>query len=118
MVCGSRLTLRLTVNLEHMFGPGLSVEVIYALGDDNHRASLLPQPGLALRYGQMGSAGPLVQQQLPSVMVELPDPRRSARESLWGRQVLWMHQQRRVLGPNSSAKKAGRMRRIKKGSTD
>lgn len=48
------------MNSEHMFRASLLVEVINALGDDDHRASLLPQPGLALRYGQVGSAGLLV----------------------------------------------------------
>lgn len=79
------------MNLEHIFGTSLSVEIIYALGDDNHRTSLLPQPSLTLCYSQMGSIGPLAHHQLPSVVVELPDPRWSAREGLWSGQVLRMH---------------------------
>lgn len=97
-------TLPLTVNLEYVFGPGLSVEVVYALGDDDHGAPLLPQSGLALCYSQVGSTGLLAQSHLPSVMVELPDPRRVAREGLRGRQVLGMHRHRHVLGQNSGAK--------------
>ncbi len=89
-----------------MFGPGLSVEVIYAQGDNDHRAPLLLQPGLALCYGQMSSIGPLCQSKLPSVMVELPNPRRVTREGLWSRQILQEHQHRHVLGQNSSVKKA------------
>lgn len=110
-----------TVNLEHVFGPGLPVEVVCALGDDDHGAPLLPQPGLALCYGQMGGTGLLVQSQLPSVVVELPDPRRGSREGLWGGQVLRMHQHRRVfLGQNSRTQKysEARIGLIVKGSTD
>jgi len=93
VVCGS---VQLTVDLEHVFRPGLPVEVLRALGDDDHGAALLPQPGLALRDGQVGGAGLLVQGQLPPVVVELPDPRRGSGEGLRGGQVLWVHQHRRV----------------------
>lgn len=68
-------SLLLTVNSEHVFGASLLVEVINALGDDNHGASLLPQPRLALRDGQVGSVGLLVQSHIPSVLVEFPDSR-------------------------------------------
>lgn len=64
------------------------VKVIDALRDDDHRAALLPQPGFALRYGQMGGVGLLVQRHVPPVLVELPDPRWISREGLWRRQVL------------------------------
>ena len=93
------------MNLEYVFGPGLSVKVIRALGDDNHGAPLLPQPGLTLRYSQMGGVGLLVQHQLPPVVVELPDPRRRAREGLWSGQVLRMHQRFNGFGQGSKAKK-------------
>lgn len=76
------------MNLEHMFGPSLLVEVVDALRDDDHRASLLPQPGLTLCYSQMGCIGRLAQSLLPPVMVKLPDPRWVARESLWSCQIL------------------------------
>lgn len=80
--------LLLTVNSEHVFGAGLVVEVIDALRDDDHRAALLPQPGFALRYGQMGGVGLPVQRRAPPVLVELPDPRWISREGLRRRQVL------------------------------
>lgn len=96
------------MNLEHVFGPGLSVEVVYALGDDHHGASLLSQSGLTLCYSQMCDTGLLAQSQLPSVMVELPDARRVAREGLWGCQVLGMHQCMCVIGQNSSIKKVSK----------
>ena len=97
------------MNLEHMFGPGLSVQVVCALGDYHHRAPLLLQPGLTLGYSQMGSTGLPVQSQLSPVMVKLPDPGRCSREGLWGRQVLCMHKQKHVLTQNSNANKVKRV---------
>lgn len=76
------------MNLEHVFGSGLAVQVVDALCDHHHGASLLPQTGLALRDGQVGGVGLPAQSQLPSVVVELPDPGRVTREGLWGCQVL------------------------------
>lgn len=86
----------LTVNLEHVFGAGLLVEVVYALRDDDHGASLLPQPGLTLRDGQMCHVGLHAQSQLTSVLVELPDPGWGAREGFWGCQILGKHQHHHV----------------------
>ncbi|TNN41031.1 hypothetical protein EYF80_048800 [Liparis tanakae] len=77
-------------NIRHVFGAGLPVEVVRALSDDDHGAALLPQPGLALRDGQVGGAGLLVQGQLPPVVVELPHARRGPGEGLRGGQVLWV----------------------------
>lgn len=98
-------TLPLTMYVEHIFGPSLSMKIVYALGDDNHRTALLSQPRLTLCYSQMGSVGFLAHHQLPSVMVELPDPRRSAREGFWSGQVLRMHQHIKVLSQGSKAKR-------------
>lgn len=78
----------LTVNLEHMFGAGLLVEVIYALSDDDHRAALLLQAGFALCDSQMCRVRLLAQGQLAPVVVELPDLGRMAREGFWGCQIL------------------------------
>lgn len=82
------------MDLEHVFGPGLSVQVVYALRDDDHGAPLLLQPGFALRYGQMNGAGLLVQHKLPPVVVELPYPGRGAGEGFWSCEVLRTHSQR------------------------
>lgn len=71
-----------------MFGAGLLVEVVYALSDDDHRAPLLPQAGLALCNSQMCRVGLLTQRQLTPVVVELPDLGRMAREGFWGCQIL------------------------------
>lgn len=81
--------LPLTMDLEHVFGPSLAVQVINVLGDDNHRAPLPPQPGLTLCNSQMGHARLFAHRQLPPVVVELPDPRWVPREGLWSGQVLW-----------------------------
>jgi len=78
----------LTMNLEHMLGSSLSVQVVYALRNNDNGAPLLLQPGLALCYGQMDSTGLPVQHQPPSVMIELPHSRWVAREGFWSRKVL------------------------------
>ena len=62
----------LTVDVEDVFGAGLAVKVIDVLGDDDHGATLLPHPLLALGQGQVGRVGLLGQHQVPPVVVELP----------------------------------------------
>lgn len=81
--------LILTVNLEHMLWPSLSVQIILALGDDYHWAPLLLQTSFALCNGQMDGAGLLIQHKLSPVVIKFPDPRRVAREGLWRSKVLW-----------------------------
>lgn len=78
----------LTVNLEHMFGAGLLVEVVYALSDDDHGAALLLQAGLTLCDSHVCRVGLRTQGQLAPVVVELPDLGRMAREGFWGCQIL------------------------------
>lgn len=78
----------LTVNLEHMFGASLQVEVIYALSDDHHGAALLLQAGLTLCDSLMCRIGLLTQDQLTPVVVELPDLGRMAGKGFWGCQIL------------------------------
>lgn len=63
----------LTVDVEDVFGASFHVEVIDVLGDDDHGAPLLPQPGLALGHCQVCRVGLLGQNQVPPVVVELPD---------------------------------------------
>lgn len=78
----------LTVNLEHMFGAGLLVEVVYALSDDDNGAALLLQARFTLCDCQMCRVGLLTQGQLAPVVVELPHLGRMARKGFWGCQIL------------------------------
>ena len=76
------------MDVEDVFGAGLPVEVIDVLGDNDHGAPLLPQPLLALRQGQVGRVGLLGQNQMPPVVVELPDAGGVAGEGLRSGDVL------------------------------
>lgn len=78
----------LTMNLQHMLGAGLSVQVIDALRDHDHGAALLLQPGLTFCYGHVDGTGLFVQHQLPSVMIKLPDSRGVARKGLGSCKIL------------------------------
>lgn len=81
----------LTVDLQHVSGPGALVELVDVLRDHHQRASLSAETRLTLGDGSVSGAGRGVQGQLSAVLVELPDAAGVTRETLRRGQILPRH---------------------------